>query len=1736
MRPAVFKLVPGASRRGFALITVLLVLVALLVLCAPFLMTARNASKAGAQFADRAQARLALDAAVRHARGSLGRSHPAVDVTPYFDDEEEVRDLPQLDTAFIDTRNDQGVMWQVEIDDVAASIDLNSASPQLFANLLGAATYLVAPVKPDDKELSVGSAYGLMPTGFVWIGRELIGYGEIDGQKLKKLMRGVAARTDEKGDAKEAGPVPPTSHAIGAVVIDQRAFAPVMWRSFTPDGKLREFDAPEQVRDSAQLALGLGTAPPDGASVEDVRAFEASVEAFVAPMLAHGTTYAGVRGGRQWQRPVRVFTQVVGGETGVLRLDEARWFSPGSTVEITDGQTTELGIVQGLVDGGIRLMEPLKNDYFAFTAELRVLARRPVNVNLASPEVLEVLFDKLQVRGRSDRITRDEARDLAALVVESRPFLGMEDFLRRVVLPAAGLEKLPPDAPVFPTAVAGGAKIIDPLDAEALYRNALNSNDSHLAYSTLPFSFTTRDVFDLDVRAVVNAPSGVERVSMVRNQVEMIVPQRDLMQVFARQEDFDELFRIDREAPFWATGPESVQRWDDGATPPSDFVPNFGTLGGQAYLPGITQQPQPATSGSSTTTGEPPAPEHVFASREETGWAQLWASREPDSIAGLDNRHVMHFDHETRDPEGRMIASDYVQRATNDVSWTAASNQLLRAFNLSFWFRPRDLARATAVDIGRTSLETDRATLFIDGNDLVLRVLDAGGDHPDSAGFTEAGEARFSLAPGTGPGLAQDTWSHVSIDVRGTRPSQISMLVDGRAFGVRTPGLTRLTGALSATSTSVQVESTEGFPDPCVIRIGRELIECSVGPGNSFTISPGLTGTNAGFGGRLARVQWQGGETGAPAATNVNTTHASGTPVELYGYAAILASNVPSGSANLPSALGKWAVARALSVVGGASSQGDPIAHSQILFPLGFGIDANSQATGLVLTNCDAAITPADVMKAFSPTGGYAALIQLAAGQVTYDQNGQPTQSSTVHTTPAGAPLFGVEVIKYSGWSGTTLNLVARAALPAVDTQQTAHAFVVEWNPLWQSNGVPIKDILRWQTFVVPISIPAPGASTIAGFLGTTNGSEFAQITHKGSGTDGAEYTEWVRYDTLTTDGHLVRNDRTALGILQDVCTLGDSDADIRGGVPGGGGGGNGGNPGPIGAADPSSALAEPPVAAMLAPAASSAPRQASGGYLWQAYWGTSEDTDLPLTRAARTQFQFRGVCGTHTHEHASGTLVLPVWRVQANGLDGGEPGRFDFIVLMEEQNNSASSLGWPARVHRTWRPLDHTTTTWVPDASSPLLPAAGQVGTSIDDPLILARNGVMVALEVAARAPVGMTQTGTSATPNYESRTLSRALKHPSGERPREVDRVLVGRTIRSAEPFDAVADEIVFHSTKFGDVNDPTARGGQLLLTEDFPDGSQTLKVAPKSLRLAWGDYSTVTNYVATLPQDAGLLRIGSEILCYDSYDADSGTINVPANARGLLGTISGAHELGESVVFLEQFTVSVLTASVGAGDATLPLNDVTGFPPGGGVVIVGDELIHYTRALGSALDMPRRSSQPGKKDHKGDGVFRGRFGTTPAAHLAGTPVLLFPYRYSDRWTEKSDAPELGYFSVALDQPNAFWRTAFWTAEEPGSGQVKLEVLQRTTRRGIAPPPWDGEPGVTKGLELFSDGMPRGAGNPIARQADLVEWRVHARFAQGAFDALTGLSHGWKQTPRLRAFGTEYMGPSMVLRRVGQ
>jgi hypothetical protein len=106
------------------------------------------------------------------------------------------------------------------------------------------------------------------------------------------------------------------------------------------------------------------------------------------------------------------------------------------------------------------------------------------------------------------------------------------------------------------------------------------------------------------------------------------------------------------------------------------------------------------------------------------------------------------------------------------------------------------------------------------------------------------------------------------------------------------------------------------------------------------------------------------------------------------------------------------------------------------------------------------------------------------------------------------------------------------------------------------------------------------------------------------------------------------------------------------------------------------------------------------------------------------------------------------------------------------------------------------------------------------------------------------------------------------------------------------------------------------------------------------------------------------------------------------------------------------------------------------------------------------------------------------------------------------------------------------FWQAEETASGGSRVLVLQRTD----ASVPWDADPEQTRGLDLVETGMPEGRANALGLQSDRIEWRAFVRFAPGAFDELGGTSHAWKQTPRLRLLGAEYLGPNVVLRRVDQ
>ncbi|MBK7875689.1 MAG: hypothetical protein IPJ77_08050 [Planctomycetes bacterium] len=164
----------------------------------------------------------------------------------------------------------------------------------------------------------------------------------------------------------------------------------------------------------------------------------------------------------------------------------------------------------------------------------------------------------------------------------------------------------------------------------------------------------------------------------------------------------------------------------------------------------------------------------------------------------------------------------------------------------------------------------------------------------------------------------------------------------------------------------------------------------------------------------------------------------------------------------------------------------------------------------------------------------------------------------------------------------------------------------------------------------------------------------------------------------------------------------------------------------------------------------------------------------------------------------------------------------------------------------------------------------------------------------------------------------------------------------------------------------------------------------------------------------------------------------------------------------------------------------------------------------------------------DAQAEGLFRGRFGTTPAAHSAGEAVILFPFRYWDRWAQRADASELAYFGLSLAQPSAFWTGCFFEKEDADAAQIG--VLQRTDPDA----PWDADPERDARIALFWSGDEKGKPHGIGKQSDRVDWRIFVQYAKGAFDLKTGMPHGWRQTPRLKLFGVTSYAPSLTLRSV--
>ncbi len=539
---------------------------------------------------------------------------------------------------------------------------------------------------------------------------------------------------------------------------------------------------------------------------------------------------------------------------------------------------------------------------------------------------------------------------------------------------------------------------------------------------------------------------------------------------------------------------------------------------------------------------------------------------------------------------------------------------------------------------------------------------------------------------------------------------------------------------------------------------------------------------------------------------------------------------------------------------------------------------------------------------------------------------------------------------------------------------------------------------------------------------------------------------------------------------------------------------------------------------------------QSTGGSQWLPDLGVDENqAKTPkyyFSASISDELQFRGVMGTRAHQHTAGTVVLPVFNVAHNDIDAGRPGSYDAAFLF---GPTFDHLGWPVHVQRAHVPADFVGVRRWKQQDPTHLVAVSDSEDAIAKPIYL-QNSTFVALQDRAPEPIRPGTVGGGDLNIVDTRAIARLTCFPSGERPRLVGTAAVGGGFdgsQSGAVPSAVVDEVVFGNAQIPlhtpNVDAESMAGASFVLSTDLPEAGNSVRVYSGLMRIAGGDHGENYEFLSETPDDAGLLRIGSEIVCYDQRDPTTGQINLATSGRGLLGTRAQSHQIMEPVTFLENRIVSFLASGLGPTDASIQLANVQDFPTEG-TVIIGTELIHYTRIHENALEMPRASSQPGRMDHKGDGLFRGRFGTTPAAHAQGDPVILFPFRYWDRWQSRADAPELAYFTLSLDQPAAYWDACYFDKEDAEACQIG--VLARVEPDA----PWDADPDADPRLRLYWKGDADGKPIPIGRQSDRIDWRVFVKYAPGAFDATTGLAHGWTQTPTLKKFGAFYFGPGMV------
>lgn len=1620
-----------SSRRGAALIIVLMALSVLFALGVPFLFASRTRAESSNESFDRVRALLETEAAGRTFAQAEARSHPALDPTPLFDslDEYDTQDLGILPQNLGGGFESSTASWGVEVENVQGRISLATAPPLLLQNLLHPC-FLAKEVTYRDSVIEVTSTDGFAESGLVLIGTQWVQYTG----KEDRRFTGVLGAPDPPEELDEI------RFREGQPLLDPRVFSLVLSR-FDGFG----FSPPSFLADLLRFQLG---GPESRLTEQELRRLE---DFCLMKTGAFGTA--------EWQ-PAAWMTREINPENPeLLSVNDGSLFNRGTLVRLEPEEGEPFHSVV-LAAGGDRLLlaAAIPPEFERFRTRVMALRREPIDLNSCRPEILKAMALGVSFRGgapvvsdrpasgRSGRewVNPTEASRFTAAVLEARPLQGPADLWQRVLGPMAE------------------AGALSDLDAWALYVNGIDPNHGSLASSTVAYSYRSGDRYRQRVNAVVRSRLGrsLARASFLETM--WAAPDGPLLDLLRDQESFEDRGR-------WARGLHGMTMMPNNL---GNWINTFG-------------MPTTAPSLQMGTLNELgimlPEKDHEVSS------IMPEPVRRSDAFARNGIGRVEHFDYEPS-PMGRDLTQRGPYRPPLEdwgvVAGVGTSDNEPLAFE-GWFYADNGLTDGALMDLSGFQTDRNRVTVAFEQGELIVRCRGTAGEDPsDPDGLEEAIIVRID--PAEYPLL--DRWFHVGVLLRGNSPRGIQVTIDGVPRG-DIDGYTYLTAALGSVSPgdpggTISVESTEGFPNRGAIRIGDEIIEYISKTQTTFIADRDLVDA---FGGRAVR------EATDTFALALDSSHPSGSAVEVYGYSAILDGDIAPGGARTTGTFGPWSMA--------SSIEGPETIIVEIDgfpgFPIELGVGIGASYVGPIeLSALEQAPTDAYYSEAFQTDGGYALMWQGRLAVTNADD---------------GSRFGGMEVVRYSARDATTLTLSERNVQTPGISDAPAGVFSTEGNTYVMDfqddilvnvdGGTPADDLEALNVYVMPISVHVAGATDLSYRSGDPELSEFVQLTH----VDEPGKTEWVRYDSIL-NGNFLRDDwgalNRAIGALFDE-TLLDEDV-LPGGPPGGGGRGRA--PGGVGAGG--LMIGSAPIESK---ATVSAPAQdPDDDMALRPTLGSPEERDDFIT-AILDRYHFRGVMGTFDHEHGPGIEAVPVFTVRRwrDVVPESEPsfgfvGRHDRVAVMEA-GNLANPFWFTVMWSRTSDPDRgglRTADTYVAFTTAPGIPFLGS------DFSQLLEQGLSLDL-----------------------RNFNRICKFPNQERPTGITDFTVGGDATGAfAQFQGMVDEVTLHTV--GGMGTPTLSSarGAFVLSQDLLDSDMGfLEVDPIYVVVDGMEQHngtpTAGAFLANLPT-SGLLDIDGERVAYVDINTGTGQFTLATDGRGLHGTEIRGHSTGARVFVVDDRPSSTLTRGMSLTSSDVEVEDATGF----GLfdaLLIGGELVHAPMRRNSFMTMPRARNF-GSSQSEGPGLFRGRFGTTPEAHAEGTLVYAMPTRWAHTYAPRSNDGAHARFESSYEAPGGHWRGVSYEAEIPDPN-ISLKVLARVNDVS-----WEGDPRQTPGLVQVDEQEADDARMlPLNLNGNRMQLRFQIDWGNGTFDAVEFDATGWTQAPRIRSILVDYLAEAQALRR---